>query len=121
MGTKDQIFFMTQVKTQRKIQQFSISHPLYFYTNRRNLASPSFEFTSYNTNSDKFETLTPDILRDDITVHVQVEVKAIDPSMDLHHFNVLVSSSDKESTKIFPTNKPYDFTIARRLEFPENE
>ena len=119
--TKDQIFFMTQVKTQRKIQQFSISHPLYFYTNRRNLASPSFEFTSYNTNSDKFETLTPDILRDDITVHVQVEVKAIDPSMDLHHFNVLVSSSDKESTKIFPTNKPYDFTIARRLEFPENE
>merc|ERR1712198_386129 len=57
----------------------------------------------------------------DIIVHVQVEIKAVDTSMDLQHFNVLVSSSDKESAKMFPTNKPYDFTILKRFEFPENE
>merc|ERR1711963_1124324 len=57
----------------------------------------------------------------DIIVHVQVEIKAVDTSMDLQHFNVLVSSSDKESAKMFPTNKPYDFTILKRFQFPENE
>ena len=118
---KDQIFFMTQVKTEAEVQHFSISHPLYFLTNRRKVASPTFEFTTYNARSDKFETLDPNILREDITVHVQVEIKAIDKSMDLQHFNVLVTSSDKESSNTFPTNKPYNFTIVKKLEFPENE
>merc|ERR1711973_387408 len=85
------------------------------------LATPSFEFTTYNSESGKFEALPPNILREDIIVHVQVEIKAVDTSMDLQHFNVLVCSSDKESAKMFPTNKPYDFTILKRFEFPENE
>ena len=117
----DQIFFMTQVNPRKTVQYFSVSHPLYFTTNRRSLASPSFEFTSYNPDSGKFKSLPPNILREDITIHVQVEIKAIDSSMNLQHFNVLVSSDDKESEKMFPSNKPYDFTIVKRLEFPENE
>merc|ERR1711963_372100 len=88
---------------------------------RQRLATPSFEFTTYNSESGKFEALPPNILREDIIVHVQVEIKAVDTSMDLQHSNVLVSSSDKESAKMFPTNKPYDFTILKRFEFPENE
>ena len=117
----DQIFFMTQVNPSKTVQYFSVSHPLYFTTNRRSLASPTFEFTSYNPDSGKFKSLPPNILREDITIHVQVEIKAIDSSMNLQHFNVLVSSDDKESEKMFPSNKPYDFTIVKRLEFPENE
>ena len=112
---------MTQVSSSEKVQYFSVSHPLYFVTNRQRLATPSFEFTTYNSESGKFEALPPNILREDIIVHVQVEIKAVDTSMDLQHFNVLVSSSDKESAKMFPTNKPYDFTILKRFEFPENE
>ena len=119
--TDDQILFMTQVSSSEKVQYFSVSHPLYFVTNRQRLATPSFEFTTYNSESGKFEALPPNILREDIIVHVQVEIKAVDTSMDLQHFNVLVSSSDKESAKMFPTNKPYDFTILKRFEFPENE
>ena len=119
--TDDQILFMTQVNPTEKVQYFSVSRPVYFLTNRQSLASPSFEFTTYNSESGKFEALAPNILREDITVHVQVEIKAVDTSMDLQHFNVLVSSSDKESAKMFPSNKPYDFTILKRFEFPENE
>merc|ERR1712235_218814 len=119
--TDDQILFMTQVSSSEKVQYFSVSHPLYFVTNRQRLATPSFEFTTYNSESGKFEALPPNILGEDIIVHVQVEIKAVDTSMDLQHFNVLVSSSDKESAKMFPTNKPYDFTILKRFEFPENE
>ena len=119
--TDDQILFMTQVNPTEKVQYFSVSRPVYFLTNRQSLASPSFEFTTYNSESGKFEALAANILREDITVHVQVEIKAVDTSMDLQHFNVLVSSSDKESAKMFPSNKPYDFTILKRFEFPENE
>ena len=119
--TDDQILFMTQVNPTEKVQYFSVSRPVYFLTNRQSLASPSFEFTTYNSESGKFEALPANILREDITVHVQVEIKAVDTSMDLQHFNVLVSSSDKESAKMFPSNKPYDFTILKRFEFPENE
>merc|ERR1712081_99225 len=119
--TDDQILFMTQVSSSEKVQYFSVSHPLYFVTNRQRLATPSFDFTTYNSESGKFEALPPNILREDIIVHVQVEIKAVDTSMDLQHFNVLVSSSDKESAKMFPTNKPYDFTILKRFVFPENE
>ena len=119
--TDDQILFMTQVNPTEKVQYFSVSRPVYFLTNRQSLASPSFEFTTYNSESGKFEALPANILREDISVHVQVEIKAVDTSMDLQHFNVLVSSSDKESAKMFPSNKPYDFTILKRFEFPENE
>ena len=119
--TDDQILFMTQVNPSKKVQYFSVSHPLYFVTNRQSLATPSFEFTSYNSESGKFEALTENILREDIIVHVRVEIKAVDTSMNLQHFNVLVSSSDKESAQMFPDNKPYDFTILKRFEFRENE
>ena len=119
--TDDQILFMTQVNPSKKVQYFSVSHPLYFVTNRQSLATPSFEFTSYNSESGKFEPLTENILREDIIVHVRVEIKAVDTSMNLQHFNVLVSSSDKESAQMFPDNKPYDFTILKRFEFRENE
>ena len=117
----DQIFFMTQVSPSETVQHFSVSRPLYFVSSRRRLASPSFEFTIFNPESGKFEPVASDLLREDIVVHVGVVIRAIDTSMKLDHFNLLVTSADKESRKMFPSNKPYDFTIVKRLEFPENE
>ena len=117
----DQIFFMTQVSPSETVQHFSVSRPLYFVSSRRRLASPSFEFTAFNSESGKFEPVASDLLREDIVVHVGVVIRAIDTSMKLDHFNLLVTSADKESRKMFPSNKPYDFTIVKRLEFPENE
>ena len=117
----DQIFFMTQVSPSETVQHFSVSRPLYFVSSRRRLASPSFEFTIFNPESGKFEPVASDLLREDTVVHVEVVIRAIDTSMKLDHFNLLVTSADKESRKMFPSNKPYDFTIVKRLEFPENE
>ena len=117
--TKHQVFF-TPLLLGEKSQHFTSSKPEYYKTTLQALSSASFEF-QFLSSKGRFKPLPGRWLNDSVPVHVQVEVKVMpNPGTD-KVVNLFVTSADSESLKLFPENNPYNFTVVRRLLFPERE
>ena len=103
-------FYLSDLQEAQQYQQY-IERPRFFVTTRENLIAVEFEFLEYNTSRGCFESVKHDFFKSFIPVHLQVEVKGLSQDMALEHINLLVSSADRHSRSLHPSNYAYDFTF----------